>query len=271
MNLTRLLLFVLLPLSEGLASGNPLNQAVSGAVIFDQDLTRGPGAFSGRAQGGEWRHGWRLTGRPNERLVWDAGRAIKNGWFEFWLTADTPPFSPLFFKEDPQLPEGKMDRPDWHWAGVSGVPEIAMEKHAFALRLGEIRLGERRGHGWSKIVVLGPDNVVDTQKTEISVGNFADWLPLCDSWQVIHFRIEWRDGVAALYRMNGERHECPPATGGRAPVHIADLRYPWLGGADDEKRFGVAGLRFLRARLVDLHRPGSVPAAAMSSHERDPR
>ena len=252
-----------LPPPGKLELGGALAQSTAGKVVFDNDLTRGPSAFTGKAKGGEWKNGWWFTGKAPERLVWDAGYPIKNGYFEFWLTLDTPPFSPVFFKVD------KQDRPDLHWAGMSGVPEIAMERHAFALRLGEIKLGEGKGHGWSKIVVLGPKNVVDTEKTEIPIGNFADWLPLCDGWQVVHMRIEWKNGVGALYRMNGDRKECPPSTGGRKPVHITDLRYAWIGGADDEQRFSFKGQRFLRARLVDLEHPGRVEPITMPALMRE--
>lgn len=233
-------------------------------LVLDQDLTRGAAAFTGTARGGEWRHGWRLR-HAGDRLVWDAGRAIKNGRFEFWLTTDTPPFSPIHEKE------GKADRPDFHWAGISGIPEIAMTRHAFALRLGEIKLGDGKGHGWSKILVLGPGNRVATEKTEKPFGNYADWLPLSDGRHVIHFQLEWRDGVAALIRADGTRHECPLASAGGPPVRIADLRYAWLGGADDERRFTFAGMRFLRARLIDLDRPGTVAPATMPALIIDPK
>ncbi len=59
-------------------------------VVFDTDLRQGPAAFDagkGTARGGEWRDGWRVTGN-DQRLVWDAGYPVKNGYFEFWLTND---------------------------------------------------------------------------------------------------------------------------------------------------------------------------------------
>jgi enterochelin esterase-like enzyme len=137
-----------------------------------------------------------------------------------------------------------------------------MEKHVFALRLGQTQVGGK-GHGWSKIVVLGKNNEVDTEKTEIVVGDYALWKSLSDGKQIIHIKMEWRDGVASLYDYYGNKKECPIEGKKGKPVKIGDLRYAWIGTADDEPRFNVKGMRILRARLVDLDKPGKVEPIKM--------
>jgi hypothetical protein len=220
-------------------------------VVFDNDLTRGKSAFKGKATGGKWDKGWWLT-QIGDRIVWDAGYPVKNGYFEFYLTASPAPFAPVHMKN------GKPDEPDFHWAGISGIPEIKMEKYVYGLRLGQTQVGNRRGHGWSKIVVLGRNNVEETEKTETVVGDYALWKTVSDGKQPIYFKMEWKDGVASLYEMNGQKTSCPTKGKKGNQVLISDLRYAWLGGADDERRFTFKGVRFLRARMVDLDKPGSV-------------
>jgi hypothetical protein len=230
----------------------------AGAVVFDTDLTQGPSAFAGVARGGAWDGGWRVTGN-DQRLVWDAGYAVKNGYFEFWLTADAPPSSPLTeFK-------GKSKHPHAHWAGVSGVADLApMKRHVFALRLGQQTEGVGKGHGWSKIVVLGANNDGHTEKTEEVIGDYAWWKPVADGKQVIHFKLEWKDGVASLNLPGGGMQSCRTAGKMGNEVLISGLRYAWVGGIDEERKTALPGMRFLRARLVDLDK-SAAPAPAPKS------
>lgn len=72
----------------------PGPRLLADAVVFDTDLTKGSAAFKGVVRGGKWDRGWRVTGN-DQRLVWDAGYPIRNGYFEFWLTEDEAPASPL--------------------------------------------------------------------------------------------------------------------------------------------------------------------------------
>lgn len=215
-------------------------------VVFDTNLRQGPSAFKGTVRGGEWNEGWRVTGN-NQRLVWDAGYPVKNGYFEFWLTADAPPSSPLTeFR-------GKVHNPDVHWAGVSGIADLApMKRHVFALRLGQTKEGVGQGHGWSKIVVLGADNEGESEKTEQVMGDYAWWKPLADGKKIIHFKMEWKDGVASLYLPDGSKQSCRTKGKLGNEVLISGLRYAWVGGIDEELKTAIPGLRFLRARLVDL-------------------
>ena len=227
-------------------AGCPPVAVKPGKVVFDTDLTKGPTAFAGTVRGGTWDGGWRVTG-DDQRLVWDAGRPVKNGTFEFWLTTDAPPASPL--KEF----RGKTHHPDVHWAGVSGIPDLApMKRHTFALRLGQQREGLGVGHGWSKIVVLGPGNEVDTEKTEQVMGDYAWWKPLADGKRVVHVKMEWNDGIASLYLPDGTRASCRTAGKAGRDVLISGLRYAWVGGIDEEFKSAFPGMKFLRARLVDL-------------------
>lgn len=229
----------------------PKKTAANG-VVFDTDLTRGPESFKGAVRGGRWDKGWRVTGN-DQRLVWDAGYPVKNGFFEFWLTADAAPSSPLTeFR-------GKIHNPDVHWAGVSGIADLApMKKHVFALRLGQTKEGIAQGHGWSKIVVLGANNEGQTEKTEQVIGDYAWWKPRADGKQVVHFKMEWKDGVASLYLPDGSKQSCRTTGKMGNEVLIAGLRYAWLGGIDEELKTAIPGMRFLRARLVDLDKLGVV-------------
>ena len=218
-------------------------------VVFDTNLRQGPGAFEagkGTVRGGEWNEGWRVTGN-DQRLVWDAGYAVKNGYFEWWLTADSAPAAPLVELRN------KLQNPDVHWAGVSGIADLApMKKHVFALRLGQIREGHAVGHGYSKIVVLGANNEGDSEKTEQVFGDYAWWKPVSDGKQIIHFKIEWKDGIASLYLPDGSKQTCRTKGQRGNEVRISGLRYAWLGGLDEELKLTFPGMRFLRARLVDL-------------------
>lgn len=60
-------------------------------VVFDVDLTRG-NAGAGAVTGGVWDKGWRTTGATNERIVFDAGRPITNGFLEASLTINRAPW-----------------------------------------------------------------------------------------------------------------------------------------------------------------------------------
>jgi hypothetical protein len=220
--------------------------AAAETLLFDTDLTKGPAAFSGTVRGGKWDRGWVVTDN-DQRLVWDAGRPVANGYFEFWLTVDQPPSSPL--KEF----RGKVHHPDVHWAGISGIEDLApMKRHVFALRLGQKIEGYGKGHGWSKIVVLGPNNSEDTEKTEQVMGDYAWWRKVADGKQLIHFKMEWLDGVASLYLPDGKKQSCRVEGKAGKPVLISGLRYAWLGGIDEEFKSTFPGMRFVRARMVDL-------------------
>lgn len=223
-----------------------MSSAPTGSVVFDTDLTKGPASFSGVVRGGRWDKGWRVTGN-DQRLVWDAGRPIGNGIFEFWLTVDQPPASPL------RTFRGKTHHPDVHWAGLSGIAELAgMKKHVFALRLGQQREGMAVGHGWSKIVVLGAGNTGESEKTEQVMGDYVWWKAVADGQTVIHVKMEWIDGVASLYLPNGERASCRTTGKLGNDVRIQDLRYAWVGGVDEELQSAFPGMRFLRARLTEI-------------------
>jgi hypothetical protein len=237
-----------------LQSGPP---ALGDSLVFDNDLTKGKSAFTGMDKGGNWDFGWLITDKE-QRLTWDAGYPINNGYFEFWLTTSLPPVSPLITR-----PDGSRDRPDVHWAGISGVPQITMEKHAFALRLGQLREGEGVGHGFSKLVVLGANNSGETEKAEIVAGNYATWKPLSNGKTVIYFKLEWKNGIATLYMPDGTKKSCPTKGKLGNEVKISKLRYPWVGGGDDSIKHSFAGMRFLRARLIDLDKPGTVPPVQM--------
>jgi hypothetical protein len=231
--------------------------ALAEAVVFDADLTQGRAAFKGKARGGRWEKGWIVTDN-DQRLVWDAGYPVKNGLFEFWLTTDFAPAAPVMMNR------GKLDRPDVHYAGVSGVPKLeTMEKHVVALRLGQLKTGEGKGHGFSKVVVLGKNNKVDTEKTEKPLGDYAAWLAAADGQSVVRVAIEWKDGVASLVLPDGRKEACPTSKGQGPEVRISDLRYAWLGGIDVERKLTFPGMRFLRARLVDLDKPGTVARVEM--------
>lgn len=229
-------------------AGPPALMAAPAAdkTVFDTDLTKGPGAFKGVVRGGKWADGWVVTG-SDQRLVWDAGRPIKNGYLEFWLTIDHPPSSPL--KEF----RNKIHHPDVHWAGVSGIEDLApMKKHLFALRLGQTTEGDGKGHGWSKIVVLGAGNAGDSEKTEQVMGDFAWWKRVADGRQLVHFKMEWKDGVASLYLPDGRKASCRTESKKGTKVLISGLRYAWLGGIDEEFQSTFPGMRFVRARMVEL-------------------
>ncbi|AQG77987.1 hypothetical protein [Spirosoma montaniterrae] len=221
-------------------------ESKTGTIVFDTDLTKGPAAFSGTVRGGVWDNGWRVTDN-DQRLVWDAGYPVRNGTFEFWLTADQPPVAPL------KTFRGKTHHPDVHWAGVSGVADLAsMQKHVFALRLGQAREGMAVGHGWSKIVVLGANNAGETEKTEQVMGDYAWWKPVADGRQRIYIKMEWHDGIASLYLPDGSKASCRTTGKQGNDVRISDLRYAWLGGIDAELQTTFPGMRFIRARLTDL-------------------
>jgi hypothetical protein len=61
-------------------------------TIFDVDLTKGS-AGPGRVSGGVWDKGWRLTGAKNERIVFDAGAPVANGFFEVGFAVERLPWT----------------------------------------------------------------------------------------------------------------------------------------------------------------------------------
>src|SRR5205823_4036367 len=85
-------------------------------VLLDVDLTQGS-AGAGEVTGGKFDGGWRVTSKDGQRIVWDAGRPLANGYFEVSYTMAKPPHPA----------DGKRVKIDW--VGLHEGPLLDQDKY----------------------------------------------------------------------------------------------------------------------------------------------
>jgi len=202
--------------------------ATAETTVFDLDLTRGS-AGTGQVSGGVWQNGWRCTGAKDERIVFDAGRAVANGRLEVTFTADELPW---------KSQQGKIN-----YAGLHENPDLTQrgfDGDVFYARTGDAK------YAFSNVKAAG--RAFDRSEPEPRVGAAEQWV--ADGRTEMTVVFEWRDGVPIFTGPDGTRTVLPrDVIGGDTPVDR--LRYAFIG-SDRYTELTVKGLCFKRVKLVDL-------------------
>jgi hypothetical protein len=197
-------------------------------VVLDVDLTRGD-AGPGKVSGGKFEGGWRVTSRNGERIVFDAGRPLANGYLEVRYTMAKPPHAP---------PAAKIQ-----WVGLHEEPSLSQ-----AVSSGDIfyaRAGEP-GYKFSRIKAYG--RKFDKTEWENDVGQAEEWV--VDDRTVQSVRLEWKGGRAIFIDPAGKSHACSrKVCNARYPIDR--LRYAVIG-SDNYTGVSLEGIRFLHVKLVEL-------------------
>jgi hypothetical protein len=239
-------------------------------VVFDLDLTKGPPRKSTQAikvEGGAWEKGkgFRLTSEKDNRLVIDAGYPIREGYLEVDVIAEKTPYceGAACDADKARLGDGSHKR---NFVGLHEEASLDQGTKSgadiFYLRTGspsyKFFAMKASGHGF------------DTAECEPRIGDLKDWA--ADGKTVHTFRLEWKGGAAIVTDRTGRVSVCekdrgekrPEAKphGKNRPLMVDELRYVFLG-ADKFNGLNPVGLRYLRAKLVDYHKPAvKTPIAA---------
>jgi hypothetical protein len=200
--------------------------------ILDLDLMHGPPPADDkrvRVEGGAFEpgQGWRVVGEL-DRIVFDAGYDIKNGYFEVVVARR----GDLAFKERKR-----------NWMGFSGSQFSTQAPGAYA------RAGDPM-YGFSKAEFFA-----STQSATIGehkFGDAKDWV--LDDRTTITVRAEVKDNIMTWTNSRGGK-----TSAGSASQPITYVRYASVGGILDRK-FGwhhgsLVGLRVLRMTVVDYDPP----------------
>ena len=205
-------------------------------VLFDVDLTRGS-AGRGVVTGGEWAGGWRCTGAKDERIVFDAGRAVANGCLEVTFTANAVPWA---------VSPGKCNYLGLH-------EDAALSQNAHGGDLFYARTGNA-AYRFSNFKAAGRS--FDRSEHEPRLGAAEQWV--CDGRTEMTVRLAWRDGVPIVTLPDGATTVFPrDVIGGDTPVDR--LRYAFIG-SDRFSEHSVKGLCFKRVRLIDYGAVAEAPA-----------
>ncbi len=159
-------------------------------VIFDVDLTKGS-AGPGKVTGGLWETGWRTTGADHERIVFDAGRPIAEGYREVSFTANQLPITD---------PPRKIN-----YFGLHEDASLSQNKHEGDILY--VRTGNRN-YKFSKVKAAGKK--FDRNEWEQSIGALEDWVT--DDRTVHTVRLEWTSGIATFHDTKGNKYSCAPDT-----------------------------------------------------------
>jgi hypothetical protein len=220
-----------------------------GAVVFDVDFTKGLADMpaQGRVNGGEWRDGWRVTGR-GQSIVLDAGYPIKNGVFELTVARADLSAGPVAFA-----------LPAWdRSAKVFGLYENAELAYAGAgpgdLFQWQVGSGERQRE-IQGVLRANTREQAKAWRWMQEYGKWSDWTN--DDHTPLTVKFEWRDGKGVFTDFKGASWPCPKD----CHAQMDSLRYVALG--TDQSAQGSLGMRYLRARLTDLDKPEATQATRL--------
>jgi hypothetical protein len=197
-------------------------------VLLDVDLTQG-NAGPGVVTGGKFDGGWRVTSRNGERIVFDAGRPLANGYLEVRYTMSRPPHAP---------PLAKIQ-----WAGLYEEPSLSQ-----AVSSGDIfyiRAGDP-SYKYARVKAYG--RKFDKNEWENDVGQLGQWA--LDDRTAQTVRLQWQGGRAIFIDAAGKPHACSRKL--CTPQFPIDrLRYAVIG-SDKYTDLSLEGIRFLKVKLVEL-------------------
>jgi hypothetical protein len=201
-------------------------------VLFDLDLTQGS-AGNGQVTGGKFDGGWRASSPSGERIVWDAGRPLANGYFEVSYVMSKPPHPT----------DGKHVKIDW--VGLHEGPLLDQDKYVgdiFYARVGDPKFR------YSRIKAYGRQ--FDKSEWENDIGKAEDWVT--DGKTVQTVKLEWKNGRAVFHDAHGNSHKCPKSL--CSPSYPIDkIRYAYVG-SDKYTNLTLPGIRYTHVKLVELLR-----------------
>jgi len=199
-------------------------------VLMDVDLTAGT-AGAGTVSGGKFDGGWRVTSRKGERIVFDAGRPLANGYLEVTYTMSKPPHA---------APPAKIQ-----WVGLYEEPSLSQ-----AASSGDIfyaRAGDP-DYKFSRVKAYG--RKFDKNEWENDVGQPGQWV--LDDRTAQTVRLQWKGGRAIFVDPSGKSHACSRKVC-NPQFPIDRLRYAVIG-SDRYTDVSLEGIRFLHVKLVELLR-----------------
>lgn len=201
-------------------------------TLFEVDLTKGSAA-PGQVTGGTFDGGWKVTSRDGQRIVFDAGHPVSNGFLEVSFTMDG----------SRATGDGKTKM---NWVGLYESAALTQEPDGgdvFYARTGQ------DPEQFSRIKAYGKK--FDKGEWENAVGQAGDWHP--DGKTVGRVKLEWRGGIAIFHDPKGAVHVCPKKICNEK-LPIDKLRYVFLG-SDKYTNTSPEGLRFLSVKLVEYQVP----------------
>lgn len=207
-------------------------------VLFDLDFTKGPAAVAREGVtvlGGEWNGGWRVTAH-GQRIILDAGRTLKNGLLEVWVTKRGSPVN--------------ADDVKAQWLSLHEKDGGLSAEYV------ELRAGQE-SYGFSKLRSKSNEEgfssklkKVTHKRCEVKAGEITDWAT--DDSTVMRVTIRWQNGVVSFTTPDGKNCACTKYAQFEPPYIIDSLRYAYLGSDETENGGSLPGLRFKRARFVEL-------------------
>lgn len=243
MQANRILLSAIFVLAAVLTSIGS-SSAYAQQTIFDVDLTQGS-AGTGVVSGGIWDNGWRVTNEATDRIVFDAGYKIANGYIETTLTINSNPVNREkkinYFGgyEEPHLMQGN-----------------AGDK--LYLRTGRMTYDFSRAKGAGGPITL-PHTVLGNGEVPVleeDLGIFVTWLIASDDMTELTMKIEWQNGNQVDFTVKDTNGDLVPNGSLSAPTSIFDnypldeIRYGFIGG-DRTYNISLVGARYLRYKMVD--------------------
>jgi hypothetical protein len=248
-HLLLLMCFSLVLFSSVLAQNN------KGATVLDIDFTKGPGILpdSTTVKGGMWRNGWLVT-ENNQRIVLDPGYHIRNGVMEVTFTYWDTALNPTAFAE-PALPKPTNAISIFEDAAIGKSGETNGDFFILRMSSNE-RYEDKQGNISVRMKGEGDQGVATWGQ---SFGKWADLT--ADDKTPMTIRLEWKDGKPVYTDVKGN-----VLSDSKAPTAPLDkLRYLVLGGNISLNNGSAVGMRFLRAKLVDLDKsPTSQPVVVRS-------
>ncbi len=202
------------------ASTNPV-------TVLDVDLTSGSAGDKGTVEGGIWEDGWKVTASENQRIVYDCGYDIANGYVEVTFTID----------EDPFIGENKANYLGGY--GNSGLKqELSGDK--FYARSGHTKYAFSRIKAYYKSITINEIGKV----LEKDIGTNADWK--VDGTTLHTVRFSWKKGEVFFDAPNGDALS-------KSFNDFDAIRYLYIG-TDKTYGFTIKGQKFKSIKVVDLGR-----------------
>ncbi|MFP4522617.1 MAG: T9SS type A sorting domain-containing protein, partial [Fibrobacterota bacterium] len=206
------------------------------SVIFDVDLTQG-NSGGGTVIGGIWSGGWKTTSSNGQRVVYDAGYNIANGYAEVTFTIDEDPFQ--FDTKTNYFGIFEASGLDHYNAGDKAYCRSGRTKYAFSR-------------------IKAYHKAFDTQEWEHNVGSTSDWN--ADGSTVYTIRLTWDNGVVTYSGPGG------PASYTNSEFNA--IRYIFIGSGNSYGK-NLKGQCFKSIRIVDFDKGGCSTVEAESVPETE--
>ncbi len=194
-------------------------------TVLDVDLTKG-NAGTGAVEGGIWEDGWKVTSSENQRIVYDCGYDIANGYIEMTFTIDVDPFA----GDNKANYFGGYEKSNLHQKQIGGK---------IYARSGNTGNGFSLIKGYFKAMNVGNAKIV----LEEAIGENADWKP--DGATLHTVRLSWKKGEIS--------YDGPGGTLSKTFNDFDAIRYAFIG-TDKTYNFNIIGQKFKSIKVIDLGR-----------------